>query len=157
MTSQRTEAVVPHSAKEMFDLVADVEKYPEFIPHCIGLRVVASDVVDGSGRLEADMIVAYRAFRERFRSLVLLDRPGLRIDVDYVEGPFRRLANHWRFRDVEHGSLVSFAIEFEFRSLLLQATAAAVFERAFERMSDAFIDRAASVYGSGTAKRGRKT
>lgn len=154
MTTRRTEALVPHSAREMFDLVADVEKYPEFLPHCVALRVVSSDVVDGSGRIEADMIVAYRAFRERFRSLVRLDRPGLGIDVQYVRGPFRRLANQWRFKDVEHGALVNFAIDFEFRSLVLQATAAAVFERAFARMSDAFIDRAAIVYGRGRNARG---
>lgn len=130
----------------MFDLVADVEKYSEFLPHCVALRIAVSEVENGSGRIEADMIVAYRAFRERFRSLVLLDRPNLRIDVDYVEGPFRRLANHWRFRNVEHGCEVDFAIDFEFRNFLLQATAAAVFERAFGRMSEAFIDRAAEVY-----------
>lgn len=138
----------------MFDLVADVKNYPKFIPHCVALRVVSSDLENGSGQIEADMIVAYRAFRERFRSRARLDRPALRIVVDYMEGPFRSLCNQWRFRDVEHGSIVDFEIEFEFRSMLLQATAAAVFERVFERMSDAFIDRAQTVYGPGGAHEG---
>jgi coenzyme Q-binding protein COQ10 len=132
----------------MFDLVADVERYPEFIPHCLALRVVSREVVDGTGRMEADMVVAYRAFRERFRSRVDLDRTRLSIDVDYVEGPFRRLANHWRFRDAPGGSEVDFIIDFEFRNIILQATAAAVFERAFARMSEAFVARAAVVYGA---------
>jgi coenzyme Q-binding protein COQ10 len=132
----------------MFDLVADVERYPEFIPHCLALRVVSREVVDGTGRMEADMVVAYRAFRERFRSRVDLDRTRLSIDVDYVEGPFRRLANHWRFRDAPGGSEVDFVIDFEFRNIILQATAAAVFERAFARMSEAFVARAAVVYGA---------
>lgn len=146
MTSRRTKTIVPYAAEEMFDLVADVEKYPEFIPHCLKLRVVSSTVAEGSGEIETEMIVSYRAFRERFRSRVALDRPALKIDVAYVEGPFRRLVNRWRFRDLAEGSEVDFGIDFEFRSFLLQATAAAVFERAFARMSDAFVERAAVVY-----------
>jgi coenzyme Q-binding protein COQ10 len=130
----------------MFDLVADIEKYPEFIPHCIGLRIVSNEVSAGSGLMLADMIVAYGAFRERFRTEVELDRKGSRISADYVEGPFRRLHNLWRFRDLDEGSEVDFLIDFELRSLLLQATAAAMFEAVFARMTDAFVRRAAEVY-----------
>jgi len=133
----------------MFDLVADVEQYPGFLPHCLALRVTSRRLVEGSGELEADMIVAYGAFRERFRTGVTLDRPGRRIDVDYVEGPFRRLATHWRFADVSEGSEVDFVIDFEFRSLILQTAASSVFERLFARMSDAFVRRAYEVYGRG--------
>lgn len=147
MTSRRTQTIVPYSAEEMFDLVADIEAYPDFLPHCIGLRVTSRRMAEGSGELEADMIVAYGAFRERFRTRVDLDRPARRIDVDYVEGPFRRLATHWRFHDLPEGSEVDFVIDFEFRSLILQAAAASVFERLFARMSDAFVKRAHKVYG----------
>ena len=146
MTARRTQTIVPYSAEEMYDLVADVESYPEFLPHCVALRICADRVKEGVGELEADMIVAYGAFRERFRSRAAFDRPRLRIDVDYVKGPFRRLVNHWRFRDLTEGSEVDFTIDFELRSMVLQATAAAVFERAFARMSDAFVRRAADVY-----------
>lgn len=138
---------MPYSAEEMFDLVADVEKYPDFLPYCLALRVTSQRLVGGSGGLEADMIVAYGAFRERFRTRVALDRPHRRIDVDYVEGPFRRLVTHWRFADLPEGSEVDFVIDFEFRSLILQTAASSVFERLFARMSDAFVRRAHEVYG----------
>jgi coenzyme Q-binding protein COQ10 len=146
MTSRRTRTIVPYSAEEMFDLVADIEKYPEFIPHCIGLRVVSNEVASGAGLILADMIVAYGAFRERFRTEVELDREGSRIAANYVEGPFRRLHNLWRFRDLDEGSEIDFLIDFQLRSVLLQATASAMFEAVFARMTDAFVRRAAAIY-----------
>jgi coenzyme Q-binding protein COQ10 len=146
VTIRRTQTIVPYAAEEMFDLVADVEKYPEFLAHCVGLRVISSNVVDGVGELEADMLVAYSAFRDRFRSRVALDRPNLKIDVAYVNGPFRRLVNAWRFREIDEGSEIDFLIEFEFKNRLLQATASSVFERVFARMSDSFVRRAAELY-----------
>mgnify|MGYP001168833139 CR=1 FL=1 len=149
MPTFQTKRRVPFTPGQMFDLVADVEKYPEFLPHCVALRVTSRRP---PGELEADMIVSYAAFRERFRSRVRLDRSALRIDVDYVEGPFRRLANHWRFHDLPKGSgdgsEIDFTIDFEFRSLLLQAAARGAFERIFARMSDAFVVRAHDVYGA---------
>lgn len=148
MTGKRTETDVPHKAHEMFDLVADIEKYPDFLPWCVALRIMRSDVTAGSGEMTADMIVAYKVFRERFRSRVRLDRARLAIDVDYMDGPFRTLKNSWRFADLpEGGSRVYFEIEFEFRNLVLQATARQVFDKAFARMSDAFVIRADEVYG----------
>ena len=131
----------------MFDLVADVERYPEFLPWCSALRVIQRDVADGQGSLSADMIVAYKVFRERFRSKVLLDRKTGTIDVEYMDGPFRTLQNHWRFTDQpEGGSIIDFEIAFEFKNFLLQATAQAVFDKAFSRMSEAFVKRAGEVY-----------
>ncbi len=147
MTARRTKTIVPYSAEEMFDLVADIEKYPEFIPYCVALRVLDESVADGQGSITAEMIVAYRAFRERFKSRVALDRARMTIRADYVEGPFRKLHNIWRFTDVEDGSEIDFTIEFEFRSFLMQGLAAAVFEKVFARMSDAFVKRAHEVYG----------
>jgi len=147
VTSRRTKTIVPYTADEMFDLVADVEKYPQFVPHCTALRIVKSDVADGGGSILADMIVSYAAFREKFRSHVTLDRKAHRIEVAYAEGPFRKLHNLWLFRDIDGGSEIDFTIDFEFRNFLLQAAASSVFERAFVKMSDAFVERANVVYG----------
>lgn len=133
----------------MFDLVADVDRYPEFLPWCVALRVIERDADEGGrGAVLADMVVAYKMFRERFRSRVALDRPAGKIDVEYVSGPFRSLRNCWRFIDKPGGgSVIEFEIDFEFRNFLLQATAQAVFDKAFSRMSGAFVARADDVYG----------
>jgi len=128
----------------MFALVADVERYPEFIPWCVALRIVER----GNETLLADMVVAYRVFRERFRSRVMLDREAGSITAHYVDGPFRTLRNEWRFQDrPEGGSTIDFLIDFEFRNFVLQATAQTVFDKAFLKMSDAFVARANTVYG----------
>lgn len=128
----------------MFALVADVERYPEFIPWCVALRVVER----AEGTLLADMVVAYKVFRERFRSRVTLDHDAGRITAEYVDGPFRTLRNEWSFRDrPEGGSTIDFLIDFEFRNFILQATAQTVFDKAFAKMADAFIARATVVYG----------
>ena len=149
MTARRTTTDIPYTADQMFDLVADVEKYPQFLPWCVALRVIErNDAAAGQGTLTADMVVAYKVFRERFRSRVTLDRAGKRIAAAYVDGPFRNLENRWRFIDrPDGGSTIDFEIAFEFKNILLQATAQAVFDRAFARMSDAFVKRADEVYG----------
>ncbi len=144
MTARHTKTEVPYTADQMFQLVADVEKYPEFLPWCAALRVIER----GETTLTADMVVAYSVFRERFRTRVVLDRVQKRIDVAYVNGPFRNLENRWRFTDKpESGSVIDFEIDFEFKNFLLQATAQAVFDKAFARMSEAFVKRAEDVYG----------
>ncbi|WP_411820565.1 type II toxin-antitoxin system RatA family toxin [Hyphococcus formosus] len=148
MTARKTTTDVPYTAEQMFDLVADVKRYPEFLPWCNALRIVKSDVIDGQGTLTADMVVAYKVFRERFRSHVTLDRAQKQIDTTYVDGPFSNLENRWRFEDLpEGGSRIHFEIAFEFKNFLLQATAQAVFDKAFGRMSEAFVKRAHEVYG----------
>lgn len=154
MTSRRTTTDVPFSAQQMYDLVADVEHYPEFLPWCIALRVVDRQVKDGAGALLADMIVAYKVFREKFRSKVTLDPASHSIDAHYTEGPFSALRTRWRFADyAEGGSNIDFFIEFRFRSTILHTTAIMVFEKAFARMTDAFVARAFEIYGdNGSAK-----
>ncbi len=148
MTERRTRTIVPHTADEMFDLVADVEKYPDFLPHCAAIRIVKSDLREGSGELVSDMVVAYSAFRETFRTHVTLDRQAHRIETRYVAGPFRHLYNLWAFADLaEGGAEVDFTIDFEFRNVVLQTLARVVFERAFAKMSEAFVTRAGAVYG----------
>lgn len=146
MTGRRVTTLVPHTPDQMFDLVADIERYPEFLPYCKALRVLSDRTREGSGSIDAEMIVAFRAFRERFKCRVMLDRPRGVIKAEYLEGPFRSLVTNWRFSPHESGCEIDFSIEFEFRSLLLQATAAAMFERMFEKMSDAFVDRAGVIY-----------
>lgn len=147
MTERRTRTIVPHTADAMFELVADVERYPEFLPHCAAIRIVRSDLRDGSGELVSDMIVAYAAFRETFTTHVTLDRNAHRIETRYVAGPFRKLYNLWRFTDLAGGGAeVDFTIDFEFRNILLQTVAKTVFERAFAKMSEAFVTRADEVY-----------
>jgi coenzyme Q-binding protein COQ10 len=148
MTARRTSTDVPFSARQMYELVADVEQYPDFIPWCVALRVVRRDLRNDAGTLLADMVVAYRVFRERFRSKVTLDPAQFAVDAHYTEGPFQTLRTEWRFTEKrDGGSTIDFFIEFQFRSLLLQSTARMVFEQAFARMTDAFVARAYELYG----------
>lgn len=148
MTARRTRTQVPYTADQMCGLVADIERYPDFLPWCVALRVVARREEGSIDFTTADMVVAYGVFREKFRSVVRLDRTSRQIDVDYVDGPFRSLRNAWAFEDLPTGgSTVDFSIDFEFRNLILQKTAHAVFERVFLKMADAFIDRAKAIYG----------
>lgn len=149
MTARATTTEVPYAAAQMFALVADIDRYPEFLPWCVALRTVERRLDDPFEYLTADMVVSYKVFRERFRSLVRLDPVGGRIDVDYVDGPFRTLRNSWAFADrVGGGSIVKFSISFEFRNFIMQKTAQAVFDKAFLKMSEAFVDRAHAVYGT---------
>lgn len=140
---------VRHSATDMFDLVADVERYPEFVPLCESLHVrrrVASG--EGVDILVADMTVAYKMFRESFASRVTLDRPRLSIVVEYLDGPFSRLENRWTFRpESEAASEVDFYIAYEFRSRTLGLLMGAMFDAAFRRFAEAFEQRADEVYG----------
>jgi coenzyme Q-binding protein COQ10 len=149
----RTERQVRHSPAQMFDLVADVEKYPLFVPLCERLRVRrrvnAGD--DGIEILVADMTVAYVLLRETFTSRVTLDRPRLHIIAEYIDGPFSRLENHWRFEHEGEGTRVSFAIDYEFKSRALALVMGAVFDAAFRRFAEAFEKRADTVYGAGGA------
>ena len=143
---------VRHNAADMFDLVADVERYPEFVPLCENLVVRKREALDGERSiLEADMTVAYKVFHETFASKVTLDRPKLEILVEYLDGPFRSLENRWRFKDEgERACEVEFFIEYEFRSRTLGLLMGGVFEAAFRRFAEAFEQRANKIYGTGT-------
>jgi coenzyme Q-binding protein COQ10 len=139
---------VHHAASEMFDLVADVEHYPEFVPLCQSLKVRKRTREGGKDVIVADMTVAYKFVHETFTSRVTLDRPNLEILVEYLEGPFRRLNNRWNFRPVEDRVCdVDFFINYEFRSRTLGLLMGAVFDAAFRRFSAAFERRADQVYG----------
>jgi coenzyme Q-binding protein COQ10 len=133
----------------MFNLVADVERYPEFVPLCQSLRVRRRTEEGGKEVIVADMTVAYKLVRETFTSRVTLDRANLEILVEYLEGPFRRLNNRWRFRPVgERVCDVEFYIAYEFRSRTLGMLMGAVFDAAFRRFASAFEQRADKVYGT---------
>ena len=139
---------VRHAAADMFALVADVERYPEFVPLCQSLAVRKRAVENGKAVIVADMTVAYKLIRETFTSRVTLDRPNMEILVEYLQGPFRRLNNRWRFRAVEaHLCDVDFFIAYEFRSRTLGMLMGAVFDAAFRRFAGAFERRADEVYG----------
>ena len=143
---------LPHEPKQVFDLVADVRRYPDFIPWVEALRVRREDVTDGTGTLTADMVVGYKMFRESFRSDVRLDRAARTISVDYVRGPLKHLRNDWRFEDDperEDGCIVDFRIDFSFRNRLMQAAAGQLMERGFMRLVQAFEAEADRRYGAG--------
>ncbi|MDO8289253.1 MAG: type II toxin-antitoxin system RatA family toxin [Parvibaculum sp.] len=134
---------VPFTADDMFSLVAGIEHYPEFLPWCAACRIRKREVEGGNEVLTADMIVAYKMFREQFTSRVSLNKPERLVDVHYVEGPFKYLANKWQFEELPDGGCrIHFYIDFEFRSLMLQKMMNGVFAKAFSRMMQAFIDEA---------------
>ncbi len=147
----KTERRVRHRPDQMFDLVADVENYPLFVPLCESLKV-RRRVNAGEGGIEilvADMTVAYKMIRETFTSRVTLDRPRLHILAEYIDGPFSRLENHWRFAETAGGSVVTFSIDYEFRSRALALVMGAIFDAAFRRFATAFEARADEIYGRG--------
>ncbi len=143
-----TKRRVRHSAANMFDLVADVEKYPRFVPLCDALRVKSRTAMgDGITVMVADMTVAYRMIRQTFTSRVTLDRPGLKIVVEYLDGPFKRMQNRWTFHPATGGCDIEFYIDYEFRSRTLSMLMGAMFDTAFRKFSAAFEARADEVYG----------
>lgn len=139
---------VQHSADEMFGLVADVGRYPEFVPLCSSLRVRnRTEKGEGVTVLVADMTVAYKLIRQTFTSRVTLDRPNFKILVEYVDGPFRHMQNRWAFKSVSEAVCdVEFFIEYEFKSRTLGALMGTLFDSVFRRMAGAFERRADQIY-----------
>ena len=143
MPTHGEQRVLPYTPEQMFALVADVERYPEFLPWCVGARVRERR----TELIVADLIIGFRMFRERFTSRVKLDPPK-RIDVAYTEGPFRYLNNHWIFERAPGGCRVVFFVDFEFKSRLLQKVIEVLFSEAVRRMVGAFEKRARDLYGA---------
>ncbi len=144
MISHRETRIVPYPAELMYAVVSDVEKYPEFLPWVVALRVLARD----ENRLTAEMAVGYGALRERYTSDVVLDPAALRVDVAQTKGPFKILENHWRFTPSGEGCEIEFSILFEFRSRLLHSVAGAKFEKVMLKLADAFEARAKTLQAS---------
>lgn len=144
---------VAHSPDEMFALVADVERYPEFLPLCEALTVQSRRERDGRTLLVASMSVGYKAIRESFTTQVLLKPEEKVIDVKYIDGPFKYLSNVWGFEPASDGCFVRFFIDYEFKSRLLGAVMGTMFDRAFRMFSEAFEKRADVIYGTGVSEK----
>lgn len=145
---------VQHSAAQMFDLVADVERYPEFVPMCQALRIrQRTQNPDGTETVVADMTVSFKVVRESFTSRVTLDRANLKILVEYLKGPFSHLENRWTFEAKSDTACdVGFFIAYEFRSRMLAVMMGAMFDAAFQRFAAAFETRADAIYGRPRAR-----
>ena len=136
---------LPYTPEQMFDLVADVGRYAEFLPWVAAVRVRSNS----STEMVADLIVGFKALRERFTSRVHKERPG-HIHVDYLEGPLKHLSNDWKFRpDGKGGTLVDFCVDFAFKNRVFEALAGQMFDMALRKMINAFEERAAALYGTG--------
>ncbi len=146
MPTHAERKVLPYTAEQMFDLVADVGKYPQFLPWCAGARVRSHTETE----LVADLTIGFGPFRESFTSRVKLDRPR-QVQVSYENGPFRYLNNQWTFEPNQRGCEVRFFVDFEFRSRLLQSAIGVVFNEAVRRMVNAFLKRARDIYGAPAA------
>lgn len=163
MPTHKEIRVVPHSPQQLYELVADIEKYPEFLPWCIAARNRSREATAGGELIDADLVLGFKMFRERVRSKVTLHPPtdgdggdegeggpGThgRIDVEYIEGPLKYLQNHWVFVPTDNGGCeIDFFVDFEFRSRLLQKIVGALFHEAVSRMVAAFERRATALYG----------
>jgi coenzyme Q-binding protein COQ10 len=137
---------MPYTPEQMFDLVGDVDRYPEFLPWVIATRVRSQSETE----MVADMLVGFKALKEKFTSRVVKQRPE-ELRVTYVDGPLRDLDNTWRFRPVEGGCEIDFAVDFAFRNPIFEKIAGQYFDRAFRKMVSAFEERAAELYGSNSS------
>ncbi len=138
---------LPYSAQQMYDLVADVGRYPEFLPWTAAARI-KSDADKGDHRvMEADLVISFKVFRERFTSRVELWPGARRINTEYLDGPFKHMKSNWTFEEAERGCTVHFFVDFEFRNAILQKIIGVVFNEAMTRVVRAFEKRAADLYG----------
>jgi coenzyme Q-binding protein COQ10 len=145
MPTHAEKKLLPYTREQLFDLVADIERYPEFLPWCVGARIRERN----GNEIVGDLLIGYKMVRERFTSRVVLSRPD-RIDVSYSEGPFKYLNNHWIFLPQPGGeTLIDFYVDFEFRSKMLQRIMEMFFTEAVKRMVAAFERRAHQLYGPG--------
>ena len=144
MTTHAEKRVVPHTPEQLYALVLDVQKYPQFLPWCMAARVKSQS----ERELAADLIIGFNMFRETFTSYVEFDPDKLEIDVRYAEGPFKHLTNNWRFLPHEDSCEIDFYVDFEFNSRLLQSVIETLFTEAVRRMVRAFEARADDLYGN---------
>ncbi|GLP86452.1 type II toxin-antitoxin system RatA family toxin [Tritonibacter mobilis] len=139
---------MPYSARQMYDLVADVGSYPKFLPWCAAARIRSRTPQGASEVMEADLVISFKVFRERFGSRVVLHPDEHKIDTEYLDGPFRYMKSNWAFADrADGGCDVSFFVDFEFKNAVLQGIIGMVFNEAMQRIVRAFERRAAELYG----------
>ena len=137
---------LPYTAQQMYDLVADVARYPEFLPWTAAARIRSVTEEGDKAVMLADLVISFKVFRERFGSRVTLYPEARKIDTEYLDGPFKYMISNWAFADAETGSDVHFHVDFEFRNRLLQTTATLFFNDAMQRVVRAFERRAADLY-----------
>ena len=147
MPTHKETRALPHSAQAMYDLVADVARYPEFLPWCAAARI-RSVTPDGDAEvMTADLVISFKVFRERFGSRVTLWPDQKKIETEYLDGPFKYMVSTWAFRETEGGCEVDFFVDFEFRNAILQSVIGVVFNDAMHRIVRAFERRAQDLYG----------
>lgn len=148
MPTHRDKRILPYSAQEMYDLVADVARYPEFLPWTAGARIRSREDRGDHEVMEADLVISFKVFRERFGSRVVLWPQKRVIETEYIDGPFRYMHSTWTFADVDGGCEVEFFVDFEFRNAILQKVIGVVFNEAMHRIVRAFEQRAVALYGA---------
>ena len=139
---------MPYTAQQMYDLVADVNSYPKFLPWCAAARVRQTTQQGEATVMDADLVISFKVFRERFGSRVTLWPEQQKIDTEYLDGPFKYMKSNWSFKDVEGGCEVAFFVDFEFKNAMLQRIIGLVFNEAMQRIVRAFLDRANALYGA---------
>ncbi|PJE29302.1 Persistence and stress-resistance toxin PasT [Pseudooceanicola marinus] len=139
---------LPYTAQQMYDLVADVGSYPKFLPWCAAARIRKVTPEGDHEVMDADLVISFKVFREKFGSRVVLWPEQMKIDTEYLDGPFRYMKSNWAFRDAEGGGCeVDFFVDFEFKNAVLQGIIGVVFNEAMQRIVRAFERRAAELYG----------
>jgi len=138
---------LPYSAQQMYDLVADVGKYPQFLPWTAAARIKSTTDKGDHTVMDADLIISFKVFRERFTSRVMLWPTPMKIDTEYLDGPFKYMKSNWAFHDVDGGCEVDFFVDFEFKNAILQKIIGVVFNEAMQRVVKAFEKRAQALYG----------
>ncbi len=145
-THSETKAL-PYSAQQMYDLVADVGRYPEFLPWTAAARIRSNEVRGDHRVMDADLVISFKVFRERFTSRVVLWPDAKKIDTEYLDGPFKYMKSDWHFEDTPTGCDVHFSVDFEFKNAILQKIIGVVFNEAMHRVVRAFEGRANDLYG----------
>lgn len=138
---------LPYTAQQMYDLVADVGKYPQFLPWTAAARIRSNEDRGDHRVMDADLVISFKVFRERFTSRVILWPEQRKIDTEYLDGPFRHMRSNWAFQDAPGGCEVRFFVDFEFKNAILQKIIGVVFNEAMQRVVRAFEARAAELYG----------
>lgn len=148
MPSHSEKRVLPYTADQMYDLVADVANYPKFLPWTAAARIRSTTDEGDKTVMLADLVISFKVFREKFGSRVTLWPETKQIDTEYIDGPFSYLESQWKFADVDGGCEVQFSVDFEFKNKLLQGAAGMFFNEAMQRIVRAFERRAADLYGA---------
>ncbi len=138
--------ILNYKPEQMFDLVADVNDYPKFLPWCSAARVHSTNMIGKNEVLEADLVISFKVFREKFASKVTLIRSENKILTEYIDGPFKRMHSTWHFKPLECGSEVSFYVDFEMKNAVLQKIVGVVFNEAMQRVLSAFENQALALY-----------